>query len=525
MKITKHVDLSRYFSAECSQGLGVSNRWLAIETLIVFTTAFCTFTWTMAYLPGFRGIDGFYNIFMARQILEHGPWVDVNWLPFTVLGKSGLDHAWFFHVIIAPFAFFDDPTRAFFWAAVTMGASVPAAMNVAGRFLRIPYSPLFALLTVCAALALPFRFLILRPHNIGIIFMFLGLVALFKHRLIILGLITFLFMQSYQAVVIMGVLTTGYIALVWVHTRKTSIWPLIAVMAGITLGLALSPWFPENLNHLLFHTTFKTQQSYINLTGGEWRPVSWPAVAVLAWIAHLLVLVGLITAGIAMYRDRTRRIKLDTQLFLAISLLFLFSLHHASRFAEYYSPFAVLTAGLLLRDAGFPWRSLISARIATVMLTTLLVIGAWQGISAYRKPPFFDLDQYGDVVKYIQEHGSTGDMIFNANPSDFVMLVPQLPTMRFVTGLDGTFLAYGDTKRFQIWYDLTVKTDRLKDQDTGKIIAETFGAKWAVIEYPRKALIEKLMVSKYAILRAKSQKALLFEIHLPKGTTANEIEH
>src|ERR1044071_7893791 len=57
--------------------------------------------------------DTLYHFRMASLVLQAWPpWVDVRWLPFTVLGADGPDHHWLWHVLLAPFALIADAEHA-----------------------------------------------------------------------------------------------------------------------------------------------------------------------------------------------------------------------------------------------------------------------------------------------------------------------------------------------------------------------------------------------------------------------------
>jgi len=318
----------------------------------------------------------------------------------------------------------------------------------------------------------------------------------------------------------MGVFVIGYLTLSRLNKQDVNLRPLTAVVIGGSLGIILSPWFPENINYLVFHTLFKTQQSGLAIVGTEWFPLNWFSVARTGWIANFLLVGGITVTGCAIYLDKTKRVKLDSQLFLAVTFFFLSMFDDARRFVEYYAPFAVLTSGLLLRDAGLTWRSPISARITATIMTIFLVVGTWNGISTIRKPPFNEPGEFKEMAEFIQKHGAPNDMIFNSNWDDFVLLVPKLPMMHFVSGLDGNYLAYGDPKRFLVWYNLVLDTEKYRGQDIGRIIAGTFNAKWAIIHRSWKTLGQGLLDSQYAKLRVADEKNLLFEIQLTNNTNA-----
>ena len=67
-----------------------------LEALAVFAFWAALLAWILADAEGILGVDGYYHFRIGQEILERGPWVDIRWLPFTVLGEHGPDHHWLF---------------------------------------------------------------------------------------------------------------------------------------------------------------------------------------------------------------------------------------------------------------------------------------------------------------------------------------------------------------------------------------------------------------------------------------------
>ena len=146
--------------------------YILFECLLVFLFSyivFSTFIFPTYYLPTH---DGLFHFKMAELILNEGPWVDIRWLPLTVLGEHGTDHQWLWHVLITPFTLISSPEWGLKIAIVFMGALVPAVLCYIARTLRIPYAPAWAISAVVAGSMMPDRILMLRTQNLGIIFYF-----------------------------------------------------------------------------------------------------------------------------------------------------------------------------------------------------------------------------------------------------------------------------------------------------------------------------------------------------------------
>ena len=71
------------------------------------------------------------------------------------------------------------------------------------------------------------------------------------------GVIAFLFTQSYHGAVIMGLLIACVLGAQAVREGRPQWSAITAVAIGVGAGLLLSPWFPRNAGYLVFHTVFK----------------------------------------------------------------------------------------------------------------------------------------------------------------------------------------------------------------------------------------------------------------------------
>jgi hypothetical protein len=460
-------------------GLVSRGRTLA-ETALVFVACTALLYAMLTQRPSLVDADGLFHFKVARLILAQGPWVDISWLPYTVLGDHGTDHQWLFHVLIAPFTLLGDDFRAVSLTAAMMGALIPAAFVPMLRAARVPHAALFCVAMVFCGELLPARFGMLRAQNVAVILMAAALFAVLAQRAAWAGVVAFLFMQSYHAAVILAVVAVTGMAAVYLTERTLNARTFVAILVGIFAGLLASPWFPENVGYLVFHTFFKAATGYAGLVGTEWYRVPLAVMASESWPAHVLLLSGLAAAAAAWRKPGHPRLAASTLAFLAITAVFLAMYHFAWRFVEYYAPFAVVTAGLLWRDALQAREPGIAVRVAIPVC--LVAIIAWvgvQGAARIREARQSSFDAYADMMRYVDANDER-PMVFNSRWSDFVRLFYWSERARFVSGLDGHYLLYGDEKRFKVWYEVSTGAT-LGRADNATLIRETFGAGWAVI--------------------------------------------
>ena len=258
---------------------------LALELAALFAVCAGALAWALADAPGIFGVDGYYHFKVAEEIAAHGPWVDVRWLPFTVLGPEGTDHHWLFHLLLAPFTAAGHDLAAVKTATIFFAALVPVTLAWVGHRFGIPHASLVALLAFTASSALPGRYLMLRTHGLSLMFMALALLALSRRRHVWLAAIAFAYMQFYHGAVILAPLGAFWLAIHAAHTKEFDSRAVLAIGAGLFLGLLLSPWFPDNVGYLIFHTVFKMGNAMKGLVGPEWYPSRWTRLLVESWPA------------------------------------------------------------------------------------------------------------------------------------------------------------------------------------------------------------------------------------------------
>jgi hypothetical protein len=487
-----------------------AQRRATLEAAALFVAALLFFRWKLGQWQGFADYDGHFHLMVAHWIADQGLWTDLPWLPFTVLGERGPDHQWLWHLALVPFTWIADPAEALAWAAAANGAATAAVAAFVMRLLGVPAAPVFAVLALTAGIAVPERFMMLRAQNAAVIYMMLAVWAMARLRHKALAALAFLFLESYHAAIVLLPMALIGAAARSYDARRLVVTPFVAVAAGMTLALIVSPWFPRNIDYLLFHTLFKTAdpvrgEQVSALIGTEWYPSAWINIWWQAWPAHLMLGAGLAALAWRRYREPAFRPGVDTLMAIGTAALSLYLYYEAVRFAEYYVPFAVFAAGLAARDVGlsFPlWR----LRTALFALWTLAAssvgVAALEGVT--RLPP----DYLARAGARINELGRPGEVVFNSLWSDFVALVWWAPAFRYINGLDGHYLVYGDRARAAIWLALLFGMA----EDPATVMIGAFGARFAVIARQHAKLAEQLLKNPRAVLLLTGPEGWLFEL-------------
>ena len=481
------------------------------EAAVVFLVTLVFFRWTILQWNGFLDFDGHYHHMIAQwMVAQRAFWLDIPWLPFTVLGERGPDQHWLWHLLLVPFGYFSDQDQGLIWAAACNGAATAAILAFVMRMLGIPAAPVFAVLAITTAAVMPYRLMMLRAQNIAIIFMVLSVWAIARRRYGTLGLLAFLFMQSYHGAIVLVPIAAIGCVLGSVAERRLVLTPLIAVAAGELLALLLNPWYPANFEYLFFHVLFKesgtTSGAYLSsLVGTEWYPPGWRKVLLSAWPAHLTLAAALAALAWRMRGSKDVRPGPDTLLAVGVAALSLMLYLGSSRFAEYYVPFACLAAGLAVRDAWTPVRR---ERLRAAVLGAWALVAASFGLSSAIRVPVMPADYLASIGTRLAGISRPGEVIFNSGWADFPALLWRADRLRYVNGLDGHYLAYRDPARFAVWISLGAGTV----EDPAYAIDAVFGARFAVVSHRHRGLAGQLRASARAMLLLESRDGWLFEI-------------
>ena len=489
--------------------------WIALEAAVVFAACTTIFYVSLAALPGSMEGDTLFHYRMARLILERGPWVSIDGLPYTVLGAHGTDQNWLFHLIIAPLTLLGDSLVAIHLATAMAAAAVVAAFLVVLRRNRVPYAPLICLLMVTAGATVQYRFLLLRGQDFAVPIMVAILFAMLAKRRVWCGVGAFLFMQGYHAAVILGLFCVIVAGVQWHEERRIDVRTALSVFYGIVLGLVLSPWFPENVKYLLFHTVFKVakaEHASFELIGHEWALLTWREIAVDSWPAHAIFAGALIAGAFLAVRGRLRFSR-ESIAFCGATLAFLAMYKEEGwRFVEYYAPFAVLTAGLIWRDAWLAAPKARAVRVGPAVVAAVCAAFALHDgvnrVSGWTHT--VRLETWRPQMLYVMAH-DPAPMVFNSAWWDYVVLFFHAPGAKYVAGLDGHFLKLGDSARFSLWNSI-IHGERNDDPELASTIHDRFAARWAIIPHGELTLGRALSASPDARLAVQTLEGWLFEL-------------
>jgi len=488
------------------------NSTLIIEASLIYLLFSALFIFIVFSSPGVFTDDGFYHYRIAKLMGTHGLWIDINALPYTILGDRGPDLHWLWHLLIAPLTFlFNDDFFGFKIAIPLTGAMVPCAIFIFAKKFRIPNPWLITILALFSIADLPGRYLMLCAQNISLCFLLAYIIFINRKNYMACGIVSYLFMLSYHGAIMLFPISIIASVLAISFFKKVDTKIFYVTVFGLFLGLLINPWFPKTFEYIYFHIAHKMLSHTNMAVGQEWHKISFLDSIKVAWAAHIALFSSFIAIAIKGQDKRLEEIVApETGLLIFLSIMLLLSYLFASRFSEYYGPVAILAGGLVLRDLGGQL-SILKQRMMALGIVAIIIFKMPVAVQELAAGGSYDGKKYAEVDAYLQQHADKGDIVFNLRWDDFVFLFWDNPQLRYVNGLDPNYLAYGSPDKYEVWsmYALAQLPDVPSHADN---IKKTFSARWVVMDMLYKPLIDQLMRDDHAKLVVAGERTLLFRL-------------
>ncbi len=413
----------------------------------------------------FSDPDAFYHAHMAYLLLHHGPIRSFPWLDLTTLGTAFADHHFLFHVFEAPFV------AIFGWAN---GARL-TAVALGGLFLSLTYAclrwlgirhPWFWVCVLALTEPLLFRISLAKASPLALTLFVCGLSAAWKRRPVLVGVVALLFALSHGGwlflvgslflISIGDVIYSRYLENAsWRVAIRSSLWrECLAAVGGVVLGTIIHPNFPQNISFLwvqIVKIGLETPYAHVIL-GREWLPMdpSKLLVSFSFWFALLLGGLGaLLIASRKMFDPRSARAAIAFAIPVAACVALTFK---SQRNGEYLAPAFLLwipwlwmmvdgdhLMSVLRVLLARSWRAKRMYAILGIMIVALAsknILDVYQSLRLHAYPDTI----YSEAMKPVSERAMTGDRVFHSDWDEFPMLFNIDDRLKYVAGLDPTFL-------------------------------------------------------------------------------------
>lgn len=491
----------------------------ALATAVALFTLFTLlFTYIQYATPALAGTDGYYHIKMGYLIRQEGLKPAFDALPYTILNSDDYyNHHLLYHVYLALFAAVDPQVDG--GAALTQGAKIASIILPSLAFLaiwwllrqqRVPGAAFWAIALFAVSEAFLYRMSMPRAQSASLLLLALGLHWLLQgqhKRLIPLG---FVFVWFYNAFPLLLLVAGTYAIAVFMLERRL-VWQAVLFPAvGITLGLFINPYFPENFAFIWSHLLPKVGESATRV-GNEWSPYRTWTLVDNSGLALAAVLLGTLALG-------WQQTRMDKGSLTALGLVILFGymLFESRRFVEYFPPFALIflafSAAPLLRSwpaegkRKRPWPTPLLALLPLFLLAYPLTntLTDARDLLADSRP----VAQYADAALWLADEAPAGTMIFQTDWDDFTRLFFYNSDLVYTAGLDPTFMELQNKELFDLWVDIT----RGNVNQPGAIIRDTFGAAYVFSDLQHGSFMAKAQADPFLEEVYRTDDAVIYAV-------------
>lgn len=297
-------------------GLKRSSRWRSILTHQTFRVAMigagmfvifvAVFAWIQFSTPDLPDNDGYYHIKLASLMWAEGFKPDFPWLPLTILNpREFYDHHFLFHVVLIPFTFGDLRLGAK-WASVIFASLAFLSAWWLMRSQRLPYAELWAVGLLAVSSGFLYRLSITRAQSLSLALLMAGLYWMFTQRYWLLLPLAFVYVWSYDAFPLLGIVALVYGVGVWLVERRVEWKPVAYVAVGVVLGLLINPYFPNDLIFVYRHLLPKLVGMTEVRVGIEWYPYSTTQLIENSMFGLIAFAAGILGVGLSEKRMDTR---------------------------------------------------------------------------------------------------------------------------------------------------------------------------------------------------------------------------
>lgn len=507
-----------------------------IRTLCVFLLAAAWFSLLISW-HGFPDPDAFYHAKMALLVWQHGPVMSFPWLDLTTLGKAFADQHFLFHVIESPFVAMLGWATGARVTAIFLSAIFLTTFDRCARWLGFRYA---AAWTILLAITPPLliRTLLGKATPLALALFVVGLAAAWKRKPILAFVIASIFALTHGGwVYLLGssvLLVIGDVIFSkivedrsWRDAIRSSPWNgVVAIFAGVILGTIFHPNYPANVSVLWTQiVTIGLQTPYAHvILGNEWRPIGPLEVlgSLALWVMAFIAGIG--ATILARRRQIDREVARGAVAFAwPVAILFAFTMK-SQRNAEYLVPAVALWIPWIwnlvdldtLREALARGWSERRQKVTTVILMIMIIAasvkgvwGTWNALATHAQPD----NAFASAMAPVSAIAKPGDRVFHSDWDEFPVLFNLDDRLRYVAGLDPTFLYEASSSLSDAYRDLTWHTASSTVRDAWSLIHDRLDARFVFIaRADHEPLADLIKTDQRYRLLAQTEDAVTFEV-------------
>jgi hypothetical protein len=320
-----------------------------------------------------------------------------------------------------------------------------------------------------------------------------------------------------------------YIISLWLVEKELHIRPLVFVLLGVTFGLLINPYFPDNIIFGARHVIPKVLGEADVRVGNEWYPYETDQLLSNSPLGLLVFLAGVVALGF-----RNQRMDTRTAATLFLSIFFGLMLFQSRRFIEYYPPFALIFCTMAWSPmVSNPWRRYIerfyddrrendvdkvssagsfAGWLPGLLLFVILGIGLLYTARAARDnlSDTRPAGLYSGASQWLVDNTPRRTRVFQTDWDDFPRLFFHNTWNTYLIGLDPTFLQIKDPDLFEQWVDITRGDVDLPAQD----IFYDFTAQYILTDLKHKDFIDRAGEDAEIVEVYRDEEAIIYQVKL-----------
>ena len=478
------------------------NARVITSSLLLLALFIALFAVVQFATPALAGNDGYYHMKMGYLIRQEGLKPVFDALPHTILNEEAFyDHHLLYHVYLALFAAVDPAvdggiqlTQGAKWASILLPSLAFLAIWWLLRSQKVPWPAIWTVALFAVSEAFLYRMSMPRAQSGSLLILVLGLHWLLNGRYRLLLPLGFIYVWFYNAFPLLLVVAGTYVIANWMLNRRIIWQALLYPFAGITLGLLINPYFPQNVTFIAGHFMPKVGESATKV-GNEWTPyLTWTLVEN-SGLALTAVFLGALALG-----WNQARISRSTLVAFGLAFLFGFMLFKSRRFVEYFPPFALIflafSASPLLQKWQSDWRERTLVRRRPYLnyllpLVALFILAYPLFVSIRDTRDLMDnskpADRYAKAALWLGANSQPGSKVFQTDWDDFTRLYFYNSNAVYTAGLDPTFMELHDKQLFDEWVAIT----RGKIENPSEPIRARFDAQYVFSDTAHEPFLER----------------------------------
>lgn len=429
----------------------------------LFTLFVAIFAYIQFVTPAIVGNDGYYHIRLADIMRTEGLLPHFKWLPRTILNEEAYyDHHMLYHVGLA--LFIPGDTRspvpdgslvsAAKWASVIFPAL--AFMTIWYLLYRegIRWAWLWTLALFAVSDAFLYRMSMVRAQSVSLMLLALGLHWLLRRRYARLLPLGMIFVWTYNAFPLLLFVGAVVVIATYLADKRFEPWALIFPAGGISLGLIVNPYFPQNMIFIYRHLLPKLGENISGL-GIEWEPYATWTLVENSTVMFMMLAFAIFALGWS-----RKRIDRSTLAAFGLTLVFGVMLMKSRRFVEYTPAFVLIFTAMASRPLLDRWTidkedvqiAVVGGLLAVALLPALgrSVLRARDQVADSRPS-----DYMAAGARWLRDNTAPDTMIFQTDWDDFTRLFFYDTKDIYLVGLDPTYLQLADPALYDEWVAIT----------------------------------------------------------------------